>query len=91
MNVPKEECLTLFLYYISEKLLTPMESNSSISNKNVSEGTLCENESMQTGQIASQNSVYDYDVDECDQEYSSNVLFDPNLMQKAVLGKYLWM
>ena len=68
-----------------------MESNLSISNNNVREGTLGENEPMQTGQIASSNSPYDDDIDECDQDYSSDVLFDPNPMQKAVVGKYLWM
>ena len=68
-----------------------MESNLSISNKNARQGALCESESMQTGQIASPNSAYDDDIDECDQDYSSDVLFDPNRMQKTVLGKYLWM
>ena len=68
-----------------------MESNLSISNKNAREGTLRENESMQTGQIASSNSPYGNNIDECDQDYSSDVLFDPNQMQKAVVGKYLWM
>ena len=91
MNGQKEECLTLFLHYISEQLLTPIESNLSISNKNVREGTLCENKYIQTGQITSPNSPYDDDIDECDQDYSSDVLFDPNQMQKAVVGKYLWM
>ena len=60
----------------------------SISNKNVREETLCENESMISGQMASPNSAYDDDVDEWDQDFSSDVLFDPNLMRKAVLGKY---
>ena len=68
-----------------------MELNLSISNKNVREGILCENESMQTGQMASPNSAYGDDIEDCDQDYSSDVLLDPNLMQKAVLGKYLWM
>ena len=62
-----------------------MESNLSISNNNGREVTLSENESIQTGQID------DDDIDECDKDYSSDVLFDPNLMKKAVLGKYLWM
>ena len=68
-----------------------MESNLSIPNNNVREGTICVNASMQTGQKASSNSAYDEDVDEYDQDFSSDVLFDPNLMQKAVVGKYLWM
>ena len=89
MNGQKEECLTWFLHYISEQLLTPIESNLSISNKNVREGTLSESQSIQTGQIASSNSPYDDDIDECDQDYSSDVLFDPNLIQKAVIGKDL--
>ena len=67
-----------------------MESNLSIPNNNVREGTICVDASMQTGQKASSNSAYDEDVDECDQDFSSDVLFDPNLMQKAVVGKYLW-
>ena len=67
-----------------------MESNLSIPNKNVREGTICVDASMQTGQKASSNSAYDEDVDECDQDFASDVLFDPNLMQKAVVGKYLW-
>ena len=79
------------LHYISEQLLTPIESNLSISNKNVREGTLCENKYIQTGQIASSNSPYDDDIDECDQDYSSDVPFDPNLIEKAVLGKDLWI
>ena len=91
MNGQKEECLTLFLHYISEQLLTPIESNLSISNKNVREGTLCENKYIQIGQIASANSPYDDDIDECDQDYSSDVLFDPNLIQKAVIGTDLWI
>jgi hypothetical protein len=68
-----------------EQLLTPIESNFSISNKNDREGTLSENQYIQTGKIASSNSPYDDDLDECDQEYSPDVLFDPNLRQKAVL------
>ena len=91
MNGQKEECLTLFLHYISEQLLTPIESNLSISNKNVREETLSENQSIQTGQKASSNSPYDDDIDECEQDYSSDVPFDPNLIEKAVLGKDLWI
>ena len=68
-----------------------MDSNLSIPNNNVREGTICVNASMQTGQKASSNSAYDEDVDECDQDFSSDMLFDPNLMQKAVVGKYLWI
>ena len=79
------------MHFFLEQLLTPIESNLSISNKNVREGTLFENQSIQTGQKASSNSPYDDDIDECDQDYSSDVLFDPNQMQKAVVGKYLWM
>ena len=75
----------LLLRYLSEQRLRPMESNLSISNNNGREVTLSENESIQTGQID------DDDIDECDKDYSSDVLFDPNLMKKAVLGKYLWM
>ena len=79
------------LHDISEQLLTPIESNLSISNTNVREETLCENKYIQTGQIASSNSPYDDDIDECDQDYSSDVPFDPNLIEKAVLGKDLWI
>ena len=68
-----------------------MDSNLSIPNNNVREGTICVNASMQTGQKASSNSAYDEDVDECDQDFSSDVLFDPNLMKKAVVGKDLWL
>ena len=90
-NVQTEECSNLFLHFFSEQLLTPIESNLSISNKNVREGTLSENQSIQTGQKASSNSPYDDDIDECDQDYSSDVPFDPNLIEKAVLGKDLWI
>ena len=86
-SVQTEECSTILLHYFSEQLLTPIESNLSNSNKNVREGTLSENQSIQTGQKASSNSPYDDDIDECDQDYSSDVLFDPNLIQKAVIGK----